>query len=91
MGNRRATAAASVGGMGRTCCCCAASLNERIGHTGLPLALGVRLWTAAFVAAAVAWGVKLALPPMHPICRAALILVPFGLRVSGIDARDGGD
>ena len=46
------------------------SLNRRIGHTGLPLALGVRLWSAAFAAAAVAWAIKLTLPDAHPILRA---------------------
>ncbi len=53
-------------------------LNTRIGHTGVPVALSVRLWSAAAIAAAVAWAVKLALPPLHPIANAALILGPFG-------------
>jgi putative peptidoglycan lipid II flippase len=61
------------------------SLNRRIGQTGLPLALGVRLWSAAFVAAAVAWGIKLTLQPeAHPILRAALILLPFGAVYLGL-------
>lgn len=70
------TAAASVGGwvelvlLRRT-------LNDRIGHTGLPAALSVRLWSAALIAAGVAWAAKLALPPMHPIASAALILIPY--------------
>jgi putative peptidoglycan lipid II flippase len=54
------------------------TLNARIGQTGLPMALGLRLWGAALVAAAVAWGIKLALPSLHPIFTAALILLPFG-------------
>jgi putative peptidoglycan lipid II flippase len=54
------------------------SLNRRIGQTGLPVSLAVRLWSAAFVAAAVAWSIKLRLPEAHPILRAALILLPFG-------------
>ena len=60
------------------------SLHARIGHTGLPLSLNVRLWSAAFAAAAIAWSVKLALPSAHPILRAALILVPFGATYLGL-------
>jgi len=54
------------------------TLNARIGHTGLPRSLGLRLWTASFVAAASAWAVKLALPAMHPIATATLVFIPFG-------------
>jgi putative peptidoglycan lipid II flippase len=54
------------------------SLNRRIGQTGLPFSLAARLWSAAFIAAAVAWSIKLRLPEAHPIFRAALILLPFG-------------
>ena len=60
------------------------SLHPRIGRTGLPRALGVHLWSAAFTAAAIAWGIKLALPPVHPILRAALILAPFGAVYFGL-------
>ena len=60
------------------------SLHTRIGQTGLPLSLGVRLWSAAFGAAAIAWAVKLALPPAHPILRAVLILLPFGAVYLGL-------
>jgi putative peptidoglycan lipid II flippase len=79
------TAAASVAGwielilLRRT-------LTERIGHTGLPLSLSARLWSAAFMAAAVAWGIKVTLPPMHPIAAAALILGPFGIVFFGLTA-----
>ena len=55
------------------------SLNQRIGETGLPFDLGMRLWGAASIAAAAAWSIKLALPEAHPIVRAALILLPFGI------------
>jgi putative peptidoglycan lipid II flippase len=54
------------------------SLNQRIGETGLPFSLGLRLWSAAFLAAGVGWGIKWALPALHPIVRAVLILLPFG-------------
>ncbi|MEO5740380.1 MAG: murein biosynthesis integral membrane protein MurJ [Vicinamibacterales bacterium] len=60
------------------------SLNRRIGHTGLPLALGLRLWSAAFVAAGVGWAIKLAIPETHPILRAGLILLPFGAVYLGL-------
>ena len=77
------TIAASIGGwvelllLRRT-------LNRRIGHTGVPLGLGIRLWTAALLAAAAAWGIKLSLPEIHPIARAALILLPFGALYLGV-------
>jgi len=70
------TAAASVAGwvelllLRRT-------LNTRIGRTGIPSALSFRLWTAALLAAGLAWGVKLALPAMHPIATAVLVLIPY--------------
>jgi putative peptidoglycan lipid II flippase len=60
------------------------TLNQRIGHTGLPFSLGIRLWGAAFVAAGVAWSIKLSLMEAHPIVRAALILLPFGAVYLGL-------
>ena len=36
------------------------------------------------MAAAVAWGIKLVLPPVHPILRAVLILIPFGAAYLGL-------
>jgi putative peptidoglycan lipid II flippase len=55
------------------------TMNARIGTTGLPVIYVVTLWSSAIAGAAVAWGVKLALPAMHPIIAAALILGPYGL------------
>jgi putative peptidoglycan lipid II flippase len=55
------------------------TLNARIGRTGLPAAYVARLWGSAFVAAAVAWAVKLAIPALDPILTAALVLGPYGL------------
>jgi putative peptidoglycan lipid II flippase len=60
------------------------SLNARIGQTGLPTSAGLRLWSAAVAAAAIAWAIKLGLPPVHPILRAALILLPFGIVYVGL-------
>ena len=56
-----------------------ARLNGRIGRTGLPAAYVAKLWGAALAAAAVAWGVKLALPPLHPIPTAVIVLGPYGV------------
>ena len=65
------------------------SLNQRIGQTGLPLSLSVRLWSAAFVAAGVAWAVKLTLPRLHPIAARGADPRAVRCRVSGIDAGAG--
>src|SRR5262245_56801637 len=56
-----------------------ASLNERIGRTGLPAAYVARLWAAAAAGAAAAWGIKLAIPALHPVITAVLVLGPYGL------------
>lgn len=53
-------------------------LNRRIGSSGLPPAVLLRLWFAAIVAAASGWGVKLLLPAMHPVLTAVGVLTPFG-------------
>jgi putative peptidoglycan lipid II flippase len=55
------------------------SLNARIGRTGLPAAYAAKLWTAAIAGAVVAWGIKLAIPELHPILAAAAVLGPYGL------------
>jgi putative peptidoglycan lipid II flippase len=55
------------------------TLNARIGRTGLPVEYVARLWGSAAAAAAVAWAVKLAIPALHPIVTAVLVLGPYGL------------
>jgi putative peptidoglycan lipid II flippase len=55
------------------------TMNARIGRTGLPVSYVARLWTAAIAGAAVAWAVKLSIPPMPPIAAAVLILGPYGV------------
>jgi len=55
------------------------TLNARIGRTGLPVDYVAKLWAAALVGAAVAWAIKLALPPLHPIVIALLVAGPYGL------------
>ncbi len=54
-------------------------MNARIGRTGLPAVYVAKLWTSALVGAAIAWGVKLALPQVHPIVGAVCVLGPYGL------------
>jgi putative peptidoglycan lipid II flippase len=56
-----------------------ASLNDRIGRTGLPVAYVAKLWTAAAAGAAVAWAVRLAIPALHPVITAMLVLGPYGV------------
>ena len=53
-------------------------MNRKIGRSEFPAAYFARLWLAAMIAAAAAWGVKLALHPQRPWIAATLILVPYG-------------
>ena len=55
------------------------TMNARIGRTGLPAAYVSKLWVAAAAGAAVAWAIKLAIPPAHPVVTAILVLGPFGI------------
>jgi putative peptidoglycan lipid II flippase len=56
-----------------------ATLNARIGPTGLPAPFVARLWAAAAAGAAAAWAVKLAIPALHPVIAAIVVLGPYGL------------
>lgn len=62
------------------------TLNRRIGPTGLPASLTVRLWGAAAIAAALAWLIKVFVPGFHPVVRAAIILAPFCATYLGLTA-----
>jgi putative peptidoglycan lipid II flippase len=53
-------------------------MGRRIGRGDFPLSYFARLWSAAAISAALAWGIRLAVPPQHPIVSAVLILVPYG-------------
>src|SRR5712691_7549719 len=55
------------------------TLNARVGTTGLRASYVVKLWTAAAAGAAVAWAVKLSIPPLPPIIAAMLIIGPYGI------------
>jgi len=61
-----------------------ATLNSRIGRTGLPAMFTVQLWLSALAGAGAAWAVKLALPASNPIVVAAAVLVPYGLVYIGL-------
>jgi len=54
-------------------------MNQKIGRSEFPASYFARLWLAAVIAAAVAWGVKLALPTVRPWIAAVIILAPYGL------------
>jgi putative peptidoglycan lipid II flippase len=56
-----------------------ATMNARIGRTGLPLALTVRLWAAAAAAGGLGWVVKLSVGLAHPMLAGLLVLGTFGL------------
>lgn len=61
------------------------TLNRRLNaSTGLPGSLVARLWTCALAGAALAWGIKLALPVHQPIAVAVLVLFPYGLTYLGM-------
>ena len=55
------------------------ALNRRIGPTGLPGSLAARLWTAALLAAAAGWAVKLSLPQSDPRLGAIATLGTYGI------------
>ncbi len=59
-------------------------LNKRIGQTGLPFSFSGRLWGAALVAAAIAWGARLFVSTTQPIVAAAITLVPYGISYVGV-------
>ncbi len=54
-------------------------MNRKIGRSEFPGSFFARLWLAAIIAAAVSWGVKLALHPHQPQIAALLILTPFAV------------
>ncbi len=56
-----------------------ASLNRRIGKTGLSLSYVARLWLSAIGGALIGWGIRFAIGQRHPIIVAALVLLPYGL------------
>ena len=60
------------------------TLNARIGRTGLSGAYVAKLWISAIAGGAVAWGIKLAIPTLHPVVTAVLVLGPYGIVFFGV-------
>jgi putative peptidoglycan lipid II flippase len=55
------------------------SLGKRIGETGLPASLTIRLWASAVIAGGAAFGLKQVLPHWSSVVTAVLVLGTFGL------------
>ncbi len=55
------------------------ALGKRIGVTGVPLSLSMRLWTSAAIAGAAAFGVKQVLPIANVKIAAVIVLGAFGI------------
>lgn len=55
------------------------TLNRRIGRTGLPAPFVLKLWSAAAVGAGAGFALKLALPGLHPIPLAVIVLGVYGV------------
>jgi putative peptidoglycan lipid II flippase len=54
-------------------------MNRRIGKIDASLGYFLRLWIAAGLAAAMAWGIRLVAHTQRPIVTAVLVLIPYGL------------
>jgi putative peptidoglycan lipid II flippase len=54
-------------------------LNQKIGRTGLSWSFITKLWTAAVVAAAIGWAIKLTIGVNRPILAAMAVLGPYGV------------
>ena len=61
-------------------------LHRRIGEANIPRNVLLQLLTAALLAAAAGYGLKLLVNDLHPILRGVIVLGPFGLLYFGIAA-----
>jgi putative peptidoglycan lipid II flippase len=61
-------------------------MNRRIGRSEFPHSYFARLWAAAAISAAFAWGIKLATHAQDPKMAGVVILIPFGLAYLGLTA-----
>src|SRR5207237_8499520 len=59
-------------------------IGARIGPCHLPKGLLPRLWASAAAATAAGLLVKIALPPVHPVIRAVVVLAIFGATYLGV-------
>ena len=55
------------------------AITRHIGPTGIKTSFTMKLWIAAFLSAAIAWGVKLGLPSSHRVIIGLVILAAYGL------------
>jgi putative peptidoglycan lipid II flippase len=55
------------------------TIRSRLGDTGVPGTVLLRLWMAAVIAGAAGWGIKLGVGVAEPIVSAAAVLSVFGL------------
>ena len=78
MGRRRADGVGVAGGVGGNGAV-AASLNAALEERDCAAYYLIRLWGAAISAAAMAWGIKLLLPPLHPTITALPVLGGYGV------------
>jgi putative peptidoglycan lipid II flippase len=62
------------------------AIGQRIGRTRPDWVLAAKVWVAALLGAAAGWVVRAALPPLHPITAAVLILSAFGATYLGTAA-----
>jgi putative peptidoglycan lipid II flippase len=67
------------------------AMARRIGRIDSPVAYFFRLWIAAAISAAVAWGIRVVAHPKDPILAALVILIPYGLAYLGLTALIGID
>jgi putative peptidoglycan lipid II flippase len=56
-----------------------ATMNRRIGSTGLPLRFTLQLWGAAVIGAGAGWIIKWTIGPLHPLVIAVFVLGSYGL------------
>ena len=60
------------------------ALKTRIGSVTMSLGYQATLWGAALGSAAVGWGIKLLLPPVHPIVTGVAVLGPYALTYGAV-------
>jgi hypothetical protein len=64
---------------------------KRIGAIESPAPHFARLWIAAAISAALAWGIRYGVHPHNPRIAAIVILIPYGVAYLGITAGMGID
>jgi putative peptidoglycan lipid II flippase len=62
------------------------ALQRQVGPSRLPMGYRARLWFAALLSAAVAWGIKLSVPHVSPVITGVIVLGPYGILYFGLTA-----